>query len=143
KVLEFNCRFGDPETQPLMMRLKSDLLEAMLAVHDRKLDQIELRWDPRPALCIVATSKGYPGKYQTGIPIEGIDKADSIPDVKVFHSGTAKRGSEIVTDGGRVLSITALGQTIAEAQRRAYRALEMVHFDGMHFRKDIGHQAVR
>jgi phosphoribosylamine--glycine ligase len=142
KVLEFNCRFGDPETQPLMMRLKSDLLEAMLAVADRTLDEIELKWDPRPALCVVATSKAYPGKYPTGVPISGIDQADSMPDVKVFHSGTAKREGQIVTDGGRVLSVTALGQTIAEAKRRAYRAMEMIGFDGMHYRTDIGDQAV-
>ncbi len=89
KVLEFNCRFGDPETQPLMMRLKSDLAETMLAVADGKLDQVQLNWDPRPAICVVATSAGYPGKYQTGVPITGIAEADAMPDVKVFHSGTA------------------------------------------------------
>jgi len=143
KVLEFNCRFGDPETQPLMMRLKSDLLEVMLAVAEGRLDQIELKWDERPALCVVATSKGYPGKYPTGLPITGIDKADSIPDVKVFHSGTKSDGKQILTDGGRVLGITALGTTVAEARRRAYQAMDLIHFDGMHFRKDIAHQAVR
>jgi phosphoribosylamine--glycine ligase len=143
KVLEFNCRFGDPETQPLMMRLQSDLLEAMLAVVEGRLDQIELKWDPRPALCVVASSRGYPGKYETGRPISGIDAADSIRDVKVFHSGTAMRGSTIVTDGGRVLSVCALGHTIADAQKRAYQAIEQIGFEGMHYRKDIGHQAIR
>lgn len=143
KVLEFNCRFGDPETQPLMMRLQSDLLEAMLAVVEGKLDQIELKWDPRPALCVVASSRGYPGKYETGKPITGITDADSMPDVKVFHSGTAARGDTIVTDGGRVLSVTALGNTIADAQKRAYQAIEKIQFEGMHYRRDIGHQAVR
>ena len=143
RVLEFNCRFGDPETQPLMMRLQSDLLEAMLAVEEGRLDEIELKWDPRPALCVVASSKGYPGKYETGKEITGVTEADAMHDVKVFHSGTAMRGNSLVTDGGRVLSVTALGNTIADAQKRAYQALDKIHFEGMYFRKDIGHQAVR
>lgn len=143
KVLEFNCRFGDPETQPLMMRLQSDLCEVMLAVCDGKLDQIELKWDPRPAVCVVATSKGYPGEYPKGIPITGTEKADALADVKVFHSGTAKKDGNLVTDGGRVLAVTALGANVKEAQTRAYRAMELVHFDGMHYRRDIAHQAVR
>lgn len=142
KVLEFNCRFGDPETQPLMMRLKSDLLEVMLAVADGRLDQIELKWDPRPALCVVAASGGYPGKYRTGLPISGIPDADSMRDVKVFQGGTRADGNRILTDGGRVLSVSALGDTIADAQRRAYDALKKIHFDDMHFRKDIGRRAL-
>jgi phosphoribosylamine--glycine ligase len=142
RVLEFNCRFGDPETQPLMMRLQSDLLEVMLAVAEGRLDQVTLKWDPRPALCVVATSRGYPGKYPTGVPITGIEKADSIPDVKVFQAGTRADGRAVVTDGGRVLGVTALGTTIAEAQRRAYQAIGHIHFDGMHYRKDIGWRAV-
>jgi phosphoribosylamine--glycine ligase len=143
RVLEFNCRFGDPETQPLMMRLQSDLLEVMLAVADGKLDKVNLKWDPRPALAVVATSKGYPGKYPSGLPITGIDKADALPNVKVFQAGTRQQGSDIVTDGGRVLAVTALGNTIAEAQKRAYQAVGLIHFDGMHYRKDIGHQAIK
>ncbi len=143
KVLEFNCRFGDPETQPLMMRLKSDLLEVMLAVADGKLENVSLNWDPRPAVSVVATSRGYPGKYTTGAPITGIDKADGSRDVKVFHSGTAMEGNQLVTAGGRVLSVTALGDTIADAQKRAYDAMKLINFDGMHYRKDIGRQAVR
>jgi phosphoribosylamine--glycine ligase len=143
KVLEFNCRFGDPETQPLMMRLKSDLLEVMLAVADGKLDQVELKWDPRPALCVVAASGGYPGTYRNGAPITGIDQADGMKDVKVFQAGTKKEGGRIVTDGGRVLGVTALGNTIAEAQKRAYDALKLINFEGMHYRRDIGHQAIR
>jgi phosphoribosylamine--glycine ligase len=143
KVLEFNCRFGDPETQPLMMRLQSDLAEVMLAVVEGRLDKVQLKWDPRPALCVVATSRGYPGKYPTGLPISGIDAADALPDVKVFHSGTRQEGDQIVTDGGRVLGVTALGETIAEAQKRAYDAMKLIHFDGMHYRRDIGHQAMR
>jgi phosphoribosylamine--glycine ligase len=143
KVLEFNCRFGDPETQPLMMRLKSDLLETMLAVVDGKLDQVDLQWDPRAALCVVATSKGYPGQYQSGMEITGVTEADSMRDVQVFHSGTAQRGDTLVTDGGRVLSVTALGDTTAEAQKRAYQAIAKIRFEGMHYRRDIGHQALR
>lgn len=143
KVLEFNCRFGDPETQPLMMRLKSDLLEVMLAVADDRLDQVQLRWDPRPALCVVATSKGYPGTYPTGLPITGVAEADAMSDVKVFHSGTRMDGKQLVTDGGRVLSVTAIGQTIIDVRRRAYQAMDQIHFDGMHFRRDIAHQAIR
>lgn len=143
RVLEFNCRFGDPETQPLMMRLKSDLAEVMLAVADGKLDDVTLVWDPRPAVSVVATSGGYPGKYQTGIPIHGIADADAMPDVKVFHSGTKADGKTILTDGGRVLSVTALGNTYAEAQKRAYAAMEKIHFEGMHYRKDIAHQAIK
>lgn len=143
KVLEFNCRFGDPETQPLMMRLKGDLLEVMLAVADGKLDQVNLKWDPRPALCVVATSGGYPGDYAKGTPITGIEQADAQRDVKVFHSGTRILNGQLVTDGGRVLSVTALGDSIAQAQKRAYDAMKLIHFEGMHYRKDIGHQAIK
>jgi len=145
RVLEFNCRFGDPETQPLMMRLKSDLLEAMLAVADGRLDEIQLEWDPRPAVCVVATSRGYPGSYPTGLPISGIEKTDALPGVKVFLGGTklAADGRTILTDGGRVLGVTAIADTVAEAQKLAYRAMELIHFEGMHYRKDIARQAIR
>ncbi|HZL33981.1 MAG TPA: phosphoribosylamine--glycine ligase [Tepidisphaeraceae bacterium] len=142
KVLEFNCRFGDPETQPLMMRFKSDLLEVMLAVADGKLDQMELKWDPRPALAVVAASGGYPGKYRTGLPITGVADADAMRDVKVFQAGTRLEGKQLVTDGGRVLAVTALGDTIADAQKRAYQAMEKIHFEGMHYRRDIGKRAI-
>ena len=143
KVLEFNCRFGDPETQPLMMRLKTDLLEVMLAVADGRLDQITLEWDPRPAVCVVAASGGYPGKYKSGLPISGIEQADAMPDVKVFQAGTKADGKRILTDGGRVLSVCALGKDVRDAQRRAYDAIKHIQFEGMHYRKDIGHQALR
>jgi phosphoribosylamine---glycine ligase len=142
KVLEFNCRFGDPETQPLMMRLKTDLMEVLLAMCEGKLDQVSLEWDRRPAICVVATSKGYPGEYPTGIPITGIADADAMPDVKVFHSGTKFNGKSLVTDGGRVLGVTALGANITDARRRAYAAMDKIKFDGMHYRKDIGWQAL-
>jgi phosphoribosylamine--glycine ligase len=143
KVLEFNVRFGDPETQPLMMRLQSDLCETMLAVAEGKLDQVELKWDPRPALAVVASSRGYPGKYETGQVISGLDAADSMRDVKVFQAGTKKSAGSIVTYGGRVLAVTALGDTIADAQQRAYEAMGRIEFEGMHYRKDIGYQAIR
>ncbi|MBC8106626.1 MAG: phosphoribosylamine--glycine ligase, partial [Anaerolineae bacterium] len=145
KVLEFNCRFGDPETQPLMMRLKSDLLPTMLAVSEGRLDQIELNWDPRPALCVVASSRGYPGAYESGKVITGIEQADAMRDVKVFHAGTVQRehGGPILTNGGRVLAVTAIADTIVEAQRKAYEAIGKIQFDGMHYRKDIGHHAIR
>jgi phosphoribosylamine---glycine ligase len=142
KVLEFNCRFGDPETQPLMMRLKSDLLDVMLAVAEGRLESVDLKWDPRPALCVVAASGGYPGPYTNGMPITGIAEADSIPDVKVFQGGTKLEGKQLVTDGGRVLSVTALGHTLADAYRRAYAAIEKIHFHGMHYRADIGRRAL-
>jgi len=143
KVLEFNCRFGDPETQPLMMRLQSDLCEIMVAVCDGRLDSLNLKWDARPAVSVVASSRGYPGEYAMGVPITGIDKADAMADVKVFHSGTAMKDGRLVTDGGRVLAVTALGADMREAQKRAYRAMELIHFDGMHYRTDIGHQALK
>jgi phosphoribosylamine--glycine ligase len=144
RVLEFNCRFGDPETQPLMMRLKSDLLEVMLAVADGRLDEIELEWDPRPAICVVATSKGYPGSYPTGLPIAGIEKADQLEGIKVFLGGTkTAEDGKTLTDGGRVLGVTAIADTITQAQKLAYQAMDLIHFDGMHFRKDIARQAVK
>jgi phosphoribosylamine--glycine ligase len=142
KVLEFNCRFGDPETQPLMMRLQSDLLEVMLAVVEGRLEEIELRWDPRPAMCVVAASGGYPGKHPVGFPITGITDADAMRDVKVFQGGTRADGKKIVTDGGRVLSVTALGNTLADARQRAYEAMSKIHFEAMHYRKDIGRWAI-
>jgi len=142
KVLEFNCRFGDPETQVLMMRLRTDVAEVMLAVAEGRLDRIDLQWDPRPAMCVIASSKGYPGAYPTGLEITGIENADALPDVKVFHGGTKRDGSKILTDGGRVLGVTALGNTLAEAQKLAYRAMEMIHFEGIHYRRDIGARAL-
>jgi phosphoribosylamine--glycine ligase len=142
RVLEFNCRFGDPETQPLMMRLQSDLMEVMLAVADGTLDQVELKWDPRPALAVVAASGGYPGKYAGGYPITGIAEADALKDVKVFQAGTKTDGKTLVTDGGRVLAVTALGDTIADARKRAYEAIGKIQFEGIYYRKDIGKRAM-
>lgn len=143
KVLEFNVRFGDPETQPLMMRLQGDLLGVMLATAEGRLDSVELHWDRRAALCVVAASGGYPGTCQTGFEISGIGEAEKLDGIKVFHCGTAKRGEKLVTDGGRVLAVTALADSIGEAQQRAYEAMGKIHFDAMHYRRDIAHQALR
>jgi len=142
KVIEFNCRFGDPECQPLMMRLQSDLLEAMLAVATHKLADVTLRWDPRPAVCVVMASGGYPGGYEKGFEISGIEAAEALGEVKVFHAGTAMVEGKLVTNGGRVLGVTALGESIAAAQRRAYEAVEKVSWDGCHFRRDIAAKAI-
>lgn len=143
KVLEFNCRFGDPECQPLMMRLKSDLLEAMVAVAEHRLGEVTLEWDPRPAVCVVMASGGYPGDYKKGLPISGIEEADAMDDVQVFHAGTAERSGKLVTAGGRVLGVTALGDDIAAARERAYAAVERIHFDGCVYRTDIGAKALK
>ena len=143
KVLEFNCRFGDPECQPLMMRLRSDLLEAMLAVCDHRLDEITLDWDPRPAVCVVMASGGYPDKYDKGFEITGVADADAMDDVKVFHAGTAMKDGRLVNAGGRVLGVTALGETIAAAQKRAYEAVDKIHWTGAFCRRDIAAKAIR
>jgi len=143
KVIEFNCRFGDPECQPLMMRLQSDLVEAMAATAEHRLDEITLAWDPRPAVCVVMSSGGYPGSYAKGHEITGIAQADALDDVKVFHAGTAMAGGKLVNSGGRVLGVTALGQTIAAAQKRAYEAVEKIHWKDCYCRKDIASKAIR
>src|SRR5439155_2288548 len=139
RVLEFNCRLGDPECQPLLMRLKTDLLDVLEAVVDDRLEEIgPLDWDERPSVCVVMASKGYPGAYEKNYPISGLDVAATMPDVKMFHAGTKRDGERVVTDGGRVLGVTALGDTLAEAQRRAYEAVEKIHFGGAFYRRDIG-----
>jgi len=148
RVLEFNVRFGDPETQPILMRLKSDLLEVLLAVCDGTLDRVSLDWDGRPAVCVVMASGGYPGDYEKGKKITGLDETEHMKDVVVFHAGTklvpAKAGNhDIVTNGGRVLGVTALGKTIAEAKKRAYEAVDMIRFDGAYCRRDIADKAIR
>ncbi len=144
KVLEYNCRFGDPECQPLLMRLKSDLVDILDAVVDQKLDQIDPpEWDPRPAICVVMASKGYPGDYKKGQPIVGIDAADEMEDVKVFHAGTKLEGDTVVTSGGRVLGVTALGDNISKAKLSAYTAVQKVRWSGSWCRKDISDKAVQ
>lgn len=145
RVLEFNVRFGDPETQPLLFRLKSDLLDLLEAVVDDTLsdqDEARIEWDPRPSVCVVLCSQGYPGPYTKGRYISGLEEAAKLPDVQVFHAGTKIDGNAVVTDGGRVLGVTALGNTLADAKRRAYEAVAKIHFTGMHYRKDIADKAL-
>lgn len=146
RVLEFNARFGDPETQPLLMRLQSDLLDLLEAVVDETLsemDESKVAWDPRPSVCVVMCSGGYPGKYETGKPIAGLEEVSKMVDVKVFHAGTRLDNGRVVTDGGRVLGVTALGETLAAAKKRAYEAVAKINFKGAHFRTDIADKALK
>jgi phosphoribosylamine--glycine ligase len=142
RVLEFNCRMGDPETQPLLVRLKSDLVPLLLATVDDRLEEAQVEWDPRPAICVVMASGGYPGTYQKGVPIEGLEAAAAMKDVVVFHAGTKEDEGTLLTNGGRVLGVTAIGETIREARDRAYSAVSKIHFDGAHFRTDIARKAI-
>ncbi|GAB4139590.1 MAG: phosphoribosylamine--glycine ligase [Planctomycetaceae bacterium] len=142
KVLEFNVRFGDPEAQPVLMRLKTDLAELLLAAAEGRLAEVpELEWDPRPAVCVVMASEGYPGDYKKGHPIRGLAKADQHENVKVFHAGTVQQGEQILTNGGRVLGVTALGDSIANAKLRAYSAVKEIRWPGAWCRKDISDKA--
>jgi phosphoribosylamine--glycine ligase len=146
RVLEFNCRFGDPETQPLLMRLKTDLLDLLEAVVDDHLGEFpvdRLEWDPRPAVSVVMACAGYPGAYEKGQPVNGLSLAAKIPNVKVFHAGTTISNGRVVTDGGRVLAVTALGETLADAKRVAYEAVEQISFAGAFYRKDIADKALQ
>ena len=143
KVLEYNVRFGDPECQPLLMRLKTDLVDLLEAAVDRRLDQLDpLQWDPRPAVCVVMASEGYPGGYPKGLPIRGLDDAAKLPDTKIFHAGTTTAGGQTVTAGGRVLNVTALGSNIANAKLNAYRAVKCIRWPGAWCRKDISDKAL-
>ncbi len=141
KVLEFNVRFGDPECQPLMTRLKSDLGEVLLAAAEKRLEGASLDWDERAALCVVVASDGYPGDFEKGQPIRGLDEVEAAGAI-VFHAGTAEKDGAIVNAGGRVLGVTALGDTVADAQRAAYRALKKLEWPGGFFRRDIGWRAI-
>ena len=141
-VLEFNCRFGDPECQPLLMRLRSDLIDVVEACIDGRLDTIQLDVDPRPTVCVVMASGGYPGSYETGKVIKGLRKAAKVDGVEVFHAGTARMDGETVTSGGRVLGVTAIGRDIREAIDRAYRAAGEIKWSGCFYRRDIGHRAL-
>ena len=142
RVLEFNVRFGDPETQPILMRLKSDLLEVLLATCNGTLDEVTLQWDPRPAVCVVMASGGYPGDYQKGKKITGLEDVRQLEDVFVFHAGTKQQNGDIVTNGGRVLGVTALGKTIEKAQAAAYEAVDRIKFEGAYCRRDIAGKAI-
>ncbi len=142
KVLEFNARFGDPECQPLMLRLKSDLVPLLDACVDRRLAEVEMEWDERPAACVVLAAAGYPGTYEKGKVIRGLDALRGWQNGVVFHAGTARRDDTIVTNGGRVLGVTALGKTVRDAVTEAYWAVEQIEWDGMQYRRDIGHRAL-
>lgn len=141
KVIEYNCRFGDPETQPIMMRMESDLVELCLAAIDEKLDQVESKWDPRAAIGVVLAAGGYPASYNKGDVISGLTQQNSTEE-KIFHAGTADLNGQIVTNGGRVLCSTALGETVSEAQQRAYKLATTISWDGMFHRNDIGYRAI-
>ncbi|MBC8869400.1 MAG: phosphoribosylamine--glycine ligase [Planctomycetes bacterium] len=144
KVLEYNVRFGDPECQPLLMRLKTDLVDILDAAVDDRLEELEeIEWDPRPAVCVVMASEGYPGSYEKGRPIRGLAAADELPDVKVFHAGTTMSGDQVVTNGGRVLGVTALGESIAAAKLQAYTAVKCIRWEGAWCRKDISDKALQ
>jgi phosphoribosylamine---glycine ligase len=140
-VLEFNCRFGDPETQPILMRLQSDLTELCEAALDRRLDQVPTIWDRRPALGVVMAAEGYPDAPRTGAVISGLDQAAKLPG-KIFHAGTKLSGDDVVVSGGRVLCATGMGATVAEAQRAAYALADAVHWPGALYRRDIGYRAI-
>jgi len=152
QVLEFNARFGDPETQAILLRLESDLVDALEAAIDGRLAETELRWTPGASACVVASSAGYPGSYETGFPISGLSSAGQVPGVQVFHSGSAHSGSahsgsarlggQLVTAGGRVLGVAAAAPSLEEALARAYQAMAEIHFEGIYFRRDIGHRAL-
>jgi phosphoribosylamine--glycine ligase len=143
QVLEFNARFGDPETQAILMRLDSDLVDALEACIDGRLAASELRWSQGASACVVASSSGYPGGYKTGFPITGLDNAARIPGVQIFHSGSSMIGGQLVTGGGRVLGVTAAAASLEEALQRAYDAIAEIQFEGMYFRRDIGHRALK
>ena len=137
RVLEFNCRFGDPETQALLPRMKSDLLPLLEATIDGKIDNYTLDWDKRAAVTVVLASAGYPGKYETGKTISGLDEVSKLEGVQVFHARTKIVNNEVTTSGGRVLAVTALGSNIATARSRAYEAVARIQFEGCHYRRDI------
>ncbi len=143
KVLEFNARFGDPETQPLLMRMKSDLVPVLEATIEGRLSKLKVQWDERPSVCVVMASGGYPGSYERGKVISGLEEAAQVPDAFVFHAGTAFQGGKVVTSGGRVLGVTAIGKGIREAIAKAYEVVGKISWEGAHFRKDIGQKALK
>jgi phosphoribosylamine--glycine ligase len=137
RVLEFNCRFGDPETQAILPRMRSDLLPLLIATIEGGLENVAIEFDSRVAVTVILASGGYPGKYETGKPIAGLENAAHLPDVQIFHAGTKRQDGKTVTSGGRVLAITALGDSVEQARERAYATINQIHFDGCHFRRDI------
>ena len=142
KVLEFNARFGDPETQPLLMRIESDIVPLFEACIDATLDRQKVEWKPQSAVCVVMAAEGYPGSYEKGKVIRGLEAAAELSDVVVFHAGTKASGEDILTNGGRVLGVTALGKDTQSAIANAYAAVDTISWDGVHYRKDIGSKAI-
>ncbi|MBI3232175.1 MAG: hypothetical protein HYZ51_03805 [Candidatus Doudnabacteria bacterium] len=142
KVIEFNARFGDPECQSYMRLLKTDLYDILEASVSEKLDKINIEWENKFACCIVLASGGYPGKYEKGKEITGVDEANKLDDIIVFHAGTTIRNGQLVTNGGRVLGVTATGDTLKSALNKAYSAIKLIHFDGMQYRTDIGQKSL-
>jgi phosphoribosylamine--glycine ligase len=142
KVLEFNVRFGDPETQVYLTRLQNDLLDLLEASVEGNLGQLELTWSPQPSVCVVMASGGYPGSYAKGKRISGLEEAARLPNIKIFHAGTAMAGGEVITNGGRVLGVTAWADDLRSAREKAYAAVQKVHFEGAHFRQDIAVKAL-
>lgn len=143
RLIEYNIRFGDPEAQVLMARLQSDILPALMACHSGKLDEIELSWSGESAMTVVMAAQGYPGSYEKGSEIRGLEGAASDPKVTIFHAGTKKTGTKLTAIGGRVLNVTALGATIGEAQARAYEAVDKVDWPEGFCRRDIGWRALK
>jgi phosphoribosylamine--glycine ligase len=143
RVLEYNCRLGDPETQPILMRLESDLVGLCLAAADGRLAGLRASWSEQAALGVVMAAGGYPGDYEKGHPIDGLDDAADDGATKVFHAGTQRYGERLLTSGGRVLCVTALGADVGEAAAQAYRRAEQIHFEGAFYRRDIGHRAIK
>jgi phosphoribosylamine--glycine ligase len=142
KALEFNCRLGDPETQPIFMRMQGDLVPVMEACIEGDLTGVEITWDPRTAVCVVMASQGYPGSYEKGKPIHGLEKAEMMPGVHCFHAGTAIKDGKYLTAGGRVLGVTGLGTGIKEAMELTYQACAAISWEGVHYRTDIGEKAL-
>lgn len=142
-VLEFNVRMGDPETQPIMRRLESDLVQHILDILDGNIDKVKPKWSNKYSIGVVMASKGYPGKYEKGFEITGIEEAEKDPDIVVFHSGTDIKDGKLVTNGGRVLTVTAVAETLKKAKEKVYKAVEKIHFKGAHYRKDIGDKGIK
>lgn len=142
RVLEFNARFGDPETQPVLMRMKGDIVPVLEACVKGNLSQCDIEWDDRPAVCVVMASKGYPGEYERGNVIEGLKEVSQMEDVYVFHAGTSLKGDQVVTHGGRVLGVTGLGKDIPTAIKKTYQAVKKISWEGVHYRTDIGYKAM-
>jgi len=143
RVLEFNCRFGDPETQPMLMRLEGDLFDLLISAVEGRLKGVELDWSEKSSVCVVMAAGGYPGKYEKGNVIHGLEEARKMEDVMVFHAGTTEKDGRVVTSGGRVLGVTGLGDGIKEAMERTYDAVGKISWKGAYYRKDIGRKAIR